>query len=185
MQRNSLLTSDLSNINSLTTWPAKILPISRITKVIGRIKNLRTSNIATKKEKAEDKFRVQNIIKNKEENISEKNKTQIKNLLKEMVISKKIKYEKKKNLLLWPIKLENINTIIWKIEYSQSEFKFKKGKNVEEKPTKNVKKSRKIIKFTVSPIKETSVPQRGIIKRLYERRKNSKLIKICRTKLLL
>lgn len=91
MQINRLLNSDLSNISSLTTWPARILPIKRITRVIGRMKNLRTSKTATEKEKGDDKLRVQNIIKKKQEKTSEKNKIQIKNLLREIVISKKMK----------------------------------------------------------------------------------------------
>ncbi len=91
MQINSLLTSDLSNISSLTTWPAKIFPIKRITNVRGRIKKLKTSKIATNKEKAEDKLRVQKSMKKKQEKTSEKNKIQIKNLLREIVISKKTK----------------------------------------------------------------------------------------------
>jgi hypothetical protein len=68
-----------------------MFPISRITKVIGRIKNLRTSKTATEKEKAEDKFRVQKSMKKKQEKTSKKKRIQIKNLLKEIVISKKIK----------------------------------------------------------------------------------------------
>ena len=68
-----------------------MFPISRITKVIERIKNLRTSKTATEKEKAEDKLRVQKSIKKKQEKTSKKNKMQIRNLLSETVISKKIK----------------------------------------------------------------------------------------------
>lgn len=91
MQRNNLLYSDPSNISSLTTCPAKILPINRITSVIGRIKKERTSKTATEKEKREDKLRVQKSIKKKQEKISEKNKIQTRKLLSEIVISKKIK----------------------------------------------------------------------------------------------
>ena len=61
-------------MSSLTTCPAKILPISRITKVSGRIKKLSTSSTATEKEKAEERFRVQNIIKKKQAKTSKKNK---------------------------------------------------------------------------------------------------------------
>jgi hypothetical protein len=100
VHKNNLLTSELSNISSLTTCPARIFPISRITKVIGRIKNLSTSKTATEKENREERFRVQKSIKKKQEKISRKNNTQIKNLLREMVISKNTKYEKKKKVLL-------------------------------------------------------------------------------------
>jgi hypothetical protein len=68
-----------------------MFPINRITKVIGRIKNLRTSKTATEKEKIEERFRVQKSIKKKQGKISKKNKIQIKNLLKEMMMSKKRK----------------------------------------------------------------------------------------------
>lgn len=59
--------------------------------------------------------------------------------------------------------MENINTIICKIEYSQNKLKLIKGIKTKRKLIKNIKKKTKIVKLKISPKKETSAPQRGII----------------------
>lgn len=46
------------------------------------------------------------------------------------------------------------------------------GRKIKVKFTKKSKKKIKINKFSVSPIKEISAPQRGIIKKLYEKKRN-------------
>lgn len=59
--------------------------------------------------------------------------------------------------------MENINTIICKIEYSQKILKLTKGRKVKIKLIKNIRKKIKTEKLKISLIKETSAPQRGII----------------------
>ncbi len=66
-----------------------------------------------------------------------------------------------------------MKTIICRIEYSQNEFKEKKGINIKQKFKKNETKNIKINKFKNSPIKEISIPQSGIIsKKLFEANKS-------------
>ncbi len=55
--------------------------------------------------------------------------------------------------------------------YSHNELKTIKGIKINIKLMKKIKKNIKIVKFNISPIKEISVPQRGIILKDYSKKK--------------